>query len=188
MVKLPLLIISLGSAIPFSVDNLSLTNGLQRKLPSPGFKVELVMIDFVQPEPSQSQATSADQTSDGQPVSLSVPTGGVSNNSGKASKNDDVFSDSDGEQTPGGASKSRQGHIASGVSPSNQSNSMAGTQTLQLSSFEPKDSKQTTVDSSKNSSSAQSLPHLSSVEASDFKAIAADASVFSFGDEDDESE
>ncbi|KAL5821742.1 hypothetical protein ACOSQ3_023624 [Xanthoceras sorbifolium] len=164
----------------------------KRKLPSPGFKVEIVMVDYDGTLPTSSKANSANQGSDGSSASVSVPTGEVSGNSSQSkvskSEDDDVFSDSDGEES--GASKSQQAHIASEGDPAvhKQSNTVAGTEKLSLRSQEPtlnNVSKEPTVVGSENPASAQALPHLDSVAASDFKAIAADTSVFTFGDEED---
>ncbi|KAK2657539.1 hypothetical protein Ddye_010591 [Dipteronia dyeriana] len=159
----------------------------KRKLPSPGFKVEIVMVDYDGTLPTNSKADSASQqVSDGSSASVSVPTGGVSGSSSQSkvskSQDDDVFSDSDGEET--GASKNRQTHVASPGDPAahEQSNTGAGTEKLPLKSPE---SKEPTVGGSKNPASIQALPHLDSVGANDFKAIAADTSVFTFGDEED---
>lgn len=109
--------------------------------------------------------------------------------------NDDVFSDSDGEES--GSSRGRQTQSAAGVRPaisSHLSNPAAektgtskhGTHQLSAKNSEPllnNAPKDIGINGVGKPSSGLDMPE--TMGASDIKAIAADASVFSFGDEDD---
>jgi phosphatidylinositol-3,4,5-trisphosphate 3-phosphatase/dual-specificity protein phosphatase PTEN len=176
---------------------------LQRKLPSPGFQVEVVMIDYDGTLPARSEVDSAckgsDVTSSGH---VAATDGGVAGHSNRSdiAENDDVFSDSEGEET--GVSKSRQAQAASGIGlahPDHASNTTTeqmrnltqGAEQLSLRSHEPSQinaSKEPTAGGAGNPAPGTEIRHLDSGGASDIKAIAADASVFTFGDEDYESE
>ncbi|KDP31989.1 hypothetical protein JCGZ_12450 [Jatropha curcas] len=166
----------------------------KRKLPSPGFQVEVVMIDY-DGTPPRPKADSA-STSLG---SISKSNDGVAANSNqrKFSENeDDVFSDSDGEEN--GAPKSSKADASGVGSPqSGQTSNITeeqiksltqGTEQLSTGSREPSHvnaSEGTSSGGIKKPVSGLEIPNLGSVEASDIKAIAADASVFTFGDEED---
>ncbi|XP_059457111.1 phosphatidylinositol 3,4,5-trisphosphate 3-phosphatase and protein-tyrosine-phosphatase PTEN2A-like isoform X2 [Corylus avellana] len=174
----------------------------KRKLPSPGFQVEVVMIDYDGTLPMRSKADYANKQSDS--CSGRVPTSstGVAANSNRnkvsrSEDNDDVFSDSEGEET--GDSRSRQAQATSEAGPaatghvSSETAEKIGSLThrtdhLSLRSQEHAQSiasKETTTDGAGKPSSGIETPNLDSAGASDIKAIAADASVFSFGDEED---
>uniref|UniRef100_A0A2P2L9R2 Phosphatidylinositol 3 4 5-trisphosphate 3-phosphatase and protein-tyrosine-phosphatase PTEN2A isoform X2 n=2 Tax=Rhizophora mucronata TaxID=61149 RepID=A0A2P2L9R2_RHIMU len=163
----------------------------KRKLPSPGFQVEVVMIDYdgtTIPMRSKDDSTNKGSDSPTNTGYAPIPGGGTAGNSNqsKVQNEDDVFSDSDGEES--GASKNMQPQFASGVrpaQPSHTSNSTAeqmrtlthGTEQLSLHAQEHQHvntNKEPTTDG---------VPSGSGV--SDIKAIAADASVFTFGDDDD---
>ncbi|KAH8503321.1 hypothetical protein H0E87_014557 [Populus deltoides] len=175
----------------------------KRKLPSPGFQVEVVMIDYDGTLPARSEVDSAckgsDVTSSGH---VAATDGGVAGHSNRSdiAENDDVFSDSEGEET--GVSKSRQAQAASGIGlahPDHASNTTTeqmrnltqGAEQLSLRSHEPSQinaSKEPSAGGAGNPAPGIETRHLDSGGASDIKAIAADASVFTFGDEDYESE
>lgn len=166
---------------------------VQRKLPSPGFQVEVVLVDYdpaaVSARP-QSETTASKSTEHSGANSASRPTPGPVDEatSAKDSKKDkdDEFSDSDSEETA--SSKSRQTGISSQAAVSVtakdataqrnvDSNQIANT-TEQVSSASPHtEAKKETVGGTELSSSAG--------EVSEFKAMGADASIFSFGDDDD---
>lgn len=173
----------------------------KRKLPSPGFQVEVVMLDYDGKLPTKSKAESANKQSSS---SGSVPTSnaGVTAKSNRSTvsgseDNDDVFSDSEGEDS--GASKRRQGQAASdagsaktdqisGATAENIGNLTHRTGHLSLSSQKPSQntaSKETASDGAGKPASGIESRRLGSGGVSDIKAIAADASVFSFGDEED---
>src|SRR5262249_46980051 len=131
---------------------------------------------------------------------LSIGVAAHSNKSEIIENDDDVFSDSEGEET--GASKGRPARASSGVGsaqPGQVSNTSAerirtlthGAEQLSLKSHDPSQinsSKEPTTNGVQDHASGVKISNLDLVGVSDIKAIAADASVFSFGDEDYESE
>uniref|UniRef100_A0A5B6ZMJ4 Phosphatidylinositol-3,4,5-trisphosphate 3-phosphatase n=1 Tax=Davidia involucrata TaxID=16924 RepID=A0A5B6ZMJ4_DAVIN len=155
----------------------------KRKIPSPGFQIEVVMIDYDGTIATRNKAGHASKGSDGRSVNTPTSTDGVAatSNQSKVSgneDNDDVFSDSDGEQNV--SSKSRPAQAASGQSGTTVEQIATlthGTKQLSLRSKEPAQANnETKIDGV--------IPNLDS-GVSDIKAIAADASVFSFGDDED---
>ncbi|XP_065876189.1 phosphatidylinositol 3,4,5-trisphosphate 3-phosphatase and protein-tyrosine-phosphatase PTEN2A-like [Euphorbia lathyris] len=161
----------------------------KRKLPSPGFQVEVVMIDYDGTSSTKSTGNSSRKESGDTPKGsdyASKSSSGVTGNSNpkRASENeDDVFSDSDSEETD--ASKSRQ----QTTTPSGDSSNITagqlthGTEQMSLNNRQP--SKEQTT---QKPNSALEMRNVDSVGASNIKAIAADASVFSFGDEEEDYE
>ncbi|KAF5738227.1 Phosphatidylinositol-3 4 5-trisphosphate 3-phosphatase [Tripterygium wilfordii] len=172
----------------FTLDGSDLDGFEKRNLPSPGFQVEVVMIDYDGIRPTTSKADSVGKVSDSRSSYAPVQSGGIGANSNQnkvpvQEDNDDVFSDSDGEQS--GASKGRKPQAASEViagQPHHVPNARDGkleslthgTEQLSLGR-----------EASSKPASGLEIPSMGSVGASDIKAIAADASVFSFGDEED---
>uniref|UniRef100_A0A7C9ADA5 Uncharacterized protein n=1 Tax=Opuntia streptacantha TaxID=393608 RepID=A0A7C9ADA5_OPUST len=160
----------------------------QRKLPSPTFQLEIVMIDYDGTHPKRSNSEKSHTRSDGSSDHTSTGNNGVPTKPNKAGSSrkedkDDVFSDSDGEE--GGSSRTTRDQ-ASGVGVA--TNHTAGlTQRTQQMSTEPTQTKSANpvLDGASKSGSVIETPKLGSSSATDFKAIAADASVFSFGDDDD---
>lgn len=164
----------------------------KRKLPSPTFQVEIVMIDYdgtlpKKPNTEQEKTrpdTSSEHSSSSNSGGAVIPkTQGL----GKEDK-DDVFSDSDGE----GESSRRNQVQASVAGPAcnNQVSSVTQrTQQMAINNTEPAQNRNTNpvIDGGSKSGSRVETSTLNSTT-NDFKAIAADASVFSFGDEDYESE
>uniref|UniRef100_A0A5B6ZKZ1 Phosphatidylinositol-3,4,5-trisphosphate 3-phosphatase n=1 Tax=Davidia involucrata TaxID=16924 RepID=A0A5B6ZKZ1_DAVIN len=155
----------------------------KRKIPSPGFQIEVVMIDYDGTIATRNKAGHVSKGSDGRSVNTPTSTDGVAatSNQSKVSgneDNDDVFSDSDGEQNV--SSKSRPAQAASGQSGTTVEQIATlthGTKQLSLRSKEPAQANnETKIDGV--------VPNLDS-GVSDIKAIAADASVFSFGDDED---
>ncbi|GLU20069.1 hypothetical protein SLE2022_362840 [Rubroshorea leprosula] len=159
----------------------------KRKLPSPGFLAEIVMIDYDGTQPTKPKTVSANKETNSN--SGSAQRGNAANSN--QSKDDDVFSDSDGEEKSG-ASKSRQTQVAAGVGaavprPANEQigNLSHETSKLTLKSEEATSnsaSRQPNTNAAAKPAPAIEIPNL---EATDIKAIAADASVFSFGDDEE---
>ncbi|KAK1383236.1 phosphatidylinositol 3,4,5-trisphosphate 3-phosphatase and protein-tyrosine-phosphatase PTEN2A-like [Heracleum sosnowskyi] len=159
----------------------------KRKAPAPGFQVEVVMIDYDGTLPTRYKAKKSDGRS--KPAAVSSDKDATSSNQSIASENqenDNVFSDSDGEEaaTSGG----RSSHTASGTgkpldSATTEDQTVThGTKQLSTNSAGSRQGK-ASDDKKQNASKKESLiPNLNS---GDIKAIAADASVFSFGDEED---
>ncbi|XP_052201512.1 phosphatidylinositol 3,4,5-trisphosphate 3-phosphatase and protein-tyrosine-phosphatase PTEN2A [Diospyros lotus] len=176
----------------------------KRKLPSPGFQVEVVLVDHSATVPTRPQTEPATDTSVESsgttpvPVAGDTPTKNPNRDSGSNEK-DDVFSDSEAEET--GSSKSRQSAAASdtgGTYDAKASNSDStnatqvaslSRQTEQVSLGQTNSMQSHPISEPKNDATAGAVPGLAAPnpegEVSDFKAMAADASVFTFGDEDD---
>lgn len=172
----------------------------KRKLPSPGFQVEVVLVDYdgANPPPRQteSSANKSDESASVTPaVNSSEAIANPTKDSGSSEK-DDVFSDSEAEET--NSSKSRQAKPVSEAktAPSSEINTSSG-QIADLSLEAEKLSVGSTGSTHVNPTSDQkkdasggavsSLGALNNPtgEVSEFKAMAADASVFTFGDEED---
>lgn len=175
----------------------------KRKLPSPGFQVEVVLADYNGSVPATTAAATVKKESEG-----TAPASGTSNNeqvtpAPKANKDsgsqdkDDVFSDSETEECVS-SRKSKSSQEASGPAGSditttsenkpskNEAKTTAQEHGAATPAVAPKDSSATkVVGSSAAAPSSFETAKLDSTGVSEFKAIAADASVFSFGDEDD---
>ncbi|CAN6234044.1 unnamed protein product [Urochloa humidicola] len=179
----------------------------KRKLPSPGFQVEVVLVDYdgsqtPKPKPAAGPADNkSDTNSSGSTVAEQNNAAPAESNKGTGSNDkDEVFSDSEGED---GSSKGRKEKTATGgqsnadaAKPSETSTvrkeaSAAASRLEKVAITEQGAAKASdatslkTEVSSKSSSTTAPSPAVDSSSMSDFKAIAADASVFSFGDEDD---
>ncbi|ESQ45509.1 hypothetical protein EUTSA_v10010193mg [Eutrema salsugineum] len=154
----------------------------KRKLPAPGFHVEIVMIESDNSQPTKPKSDSS-YSAEQQPQSSS---GADSGKTGKfkQNKDDDVFSDSDGEEE--GNSK----HIESNSTTEKTVGSMHTTSKPHQIN-EPQKTDDNSANRSVTSSSSSGLynpvPN-ESLAVSNIKAIAADASVFSFGDEEEDYE
>ncbi|XVF15502.1 hypothetical protein REPUB_Repub09cG0159400 [Reevesia pubescens] len=170
----------------------------KRNIPYPGFKIELVMIDYDSTLDANSRANSANKGTEG---NSSYTKDGVTANS-KQSKasgsedNDDVFSDSDGEES--GSTRIRQTQAAAAAvgpavsghlsNPAAEQIGMSKHGTHSVKNQEPSSnnaSKDISINGVGKASSGLEIPSTDSMSASDIKAIAADASVFSFGDDED---
>lgn len=114
-----------------------------------------------------------------------------SNASRKQNNEDDVFSDSEGEETT--TSRNTRGHTMSTVEPIPHSESRSESERVSTVSHQTEQlslGRESTSSKSKESHEVKSdgvergatIPNLDST---DIKAIAADASVFSFGDDED---
>lgn len=167
----------------------------KRKLPSPGFQVEIVMIDYDGTISTKSKAGNSCKGSDGKPSNTSASGNEVAaySNQSKVSENqdnDDVFSDSDGEETAASRSTLAQISSGAGVTATPQESGTKeqiatlthGTERLSLSSKGPAQSNASNDIKENVAEKPSSIPNLNS---GDIKAIAADASVFSFGDDED---
>ncbi|CAM8907914.1 unnamed protein product [Rhodiola kirilowii] len=161
----------------------------KRKLPSPGFQVEIVVVDYDGTTPIKSKANSSNNASGGSPSNPPLQKNGTpatSNNKKTpvSDDKDDVFSDSDGDVTP--KTKTPRGDSTSRMRPDQFETATDSTAEQQhISNKEPTG---TNLSSSEQSllHAAKSEPHTETPTAvSDFKPIAADASVFTFGDEED---
>ncbi|XP_054786416.1 phosphatidylinositol 3,4,5-trisphosphate 3-phosphatase and protein-tyrosine-phosphatase PTEN2A [Prosopis cineraria] len=170
----------------------------KRKLPSPGFLVEVVLVDYNGNVPTSNPET-VTNTSEERPSSIPAPVD-ASTTAPKAEKesqnhdkDDDVFSDGESEDS---TSRSRQAKATPGAV--TNSNSTTGSEST--TSSEMKSVTHATEEISLGPTSTAPIPSgskpkgedartVSSLEApsseSEFKAMAADASVFTFGDDED---
>uniref|UniRef100_A0ACD5VXA2 Uncharacterized protein n=1 Tax=Avena sativa TaxID=4498 RepID=A0ACD5VXA2_AVESA len=178
----------------------------KRKLPSPGFQVEVVLVDYDGSQPPKQKAAdgSADKKSDADSSKSTSPKENYaavhveSNKEAGGDDKDDVFSDNEAED---GSSKGKKEKVSSSgqgtakasetsVAQKEASAASAGIEKVTISSEQgnaraPDATSLKTEASSKSSSTTTQPPAVESSSMSEFKAIAADASVFSFGDEDD---
>ena len=175
----------------------------QRKIPAPGFQVEVVMIDYNGTLHARTKVNPTGKGSDGSTGNVSASGARPASNSSKvpADRDDDVFSDSDDEESRNSAIRKAQAasqpnfpaHRPVSEATSDRVEALTrGTDQLSL-----KHEKRAQEDGSRKSNTGEGVQetppcpkstNLESAGANDFKAIAADASVFSFGDEDFESE
>ena len=179
----------------------------KRKLPSPGFQVEIVLVDYSGSQPPKQKPAdgSADKKSDADsstsssakdsnaaPVESKKETG--------SDDKDDVFSDNEAED---GSSKGKKEVSSSGQGGANGAKASETSVAQQEPSAVASGIEKITISgdqgiaraadaislkteaSSKSGSTKAHPPAVESSSLSEFKAIAADASVFSFGDEDD---
>ncbi|KAF7811016.1 phosphatidylinositol 3,4,5-trisphosphate 3-phosphatase and protein-tyrosine-phosphatase PTEN2A [Senna tora] len=169
----------------------------KRKLPSPGFLVEVVLVDY-NGNVTTAQAETVTKKSDERsststvPVDASTTTPNSEKESGNQDKEDDVFSDGEGEDS--GSTRSRQAKAASeGVSNSSTgSESQTSNRMTNLTQATEKislgNANATPMDNANKPKSDEGRT-VSSLEGgsteSEFKAMAADASVFTFGDDED---
>lgn len=172
----------------------------KRKLPSPGFQVEVVLADYNGPvraaANSETVAKKPDETSGSAPASVGqgLDASKESKDSGNNDK-DDVFSDNESEEA-GSKSKKAPAASAAGGTVSAAPRSETKTESDQVANLAraTKDVSlgnavsQTTHAAGETKGGAVAGPTSgldTSNRESEFKAMAADASVFSFGDEDD---
>ena len=174
----------------------------QRKLPSPGFQVEVVLVDYDGTVSTRSNIETAVKKSDeGSSTALaSVDAGTTAPNQNKDSASndkDDVFSDSEAEESVSSKQKQAQASSAGGETAATPAPS-SGTdnKTEKVASLTQATEQFSLGNTGSQQSHAPAQPKIeavggivSSLEAnnaqSEFKAMAADASVFTFGDDED---
>lgn len=182
-------------------------NFWQRKLPSPGFVVEIVLADYngnvvsSQPETTttKSDESSSNSPAGPAPVERSTPAENAAKESESHNNDkDDVFSDGEAEQSA--SSKTKQTKVPS-EAVETVKNDTRGSDSNRISNQIANLSHATEQVSLGNKNSSTSIHHaseprsnvdgktVSSIEVpsaeSEFKAMAADASVFTFGDDED---
>lgn len=170
---------------------------VQRKLPSPGFQVEIVLVDYNGTVPaaanSETVAKKRDETSGSAPASVGqgLDASNEKEDSGNNDK-DDVFSDNESEEA-GSKRKKAPAASTAGGTVSTAPNSEINTKSDQVASLArgTKDvslgnaGSQPTHAAGETKKDAATSGLDTTNRESEFKAMAADASVFSFGDEDD---
>ncbi|KAF9621914.1 hypothetical protein IFM89_029134 [Coptis chinensis] len=177
---------------------------LQRNLPSPGFQVEIVLIEYNGEVLARPKSETTNREVSGN-LSYGTASGvrpALSSNSNKGSEGtedhdkDDVFSDSESEDNESSRRRQCQATSSAELATSNfdhksgiaQDEKVAithGSAQVSLNSGRHTEILKTETDGSNRETSHHQAPKLDSMGASDIKAIAADASVFSFGDEED---
>ncbi|XP_059647821.1 phosphatidylinositol 3,4,5-trisphosphate 3-phosphatase and protein-tyrosine-phosphatase PTEN2A [Cornus florida] len=171
----------------------------KRKLPSPGFRVEVVLVDYDSDVPTKpTTETAADRSAESSAATPASVDGGAvaanSNNESASNEKDDVFSDSEADEM--GPPKGRQAKAASVAGGSVKATASAAEtksnpdQIASLTRKTEQISLGTTGPTQMHSTSEPKRDGIGEVpnpvgEVSDFKAMAADASVFSFGDDED---
>uniref|UniRef100_A0A7N0T9U8 Uncharacterized protein n=1 Tax=Kalanchoe fedtschenkoi TaxID=63787 RepID=A0A7N0T9U8_KALFE len=145
----------------------------KRKLPSPGFQVEIVMVNYNGTIPIKSSNKASDGSSNNPPLQKNETPFTSNNKKTPAGQDkDDVFSDSDGDVTP--RTKTPQASSPSRMRPEQFETARAAEQ------------QSTTHNEPNQTNTGKSEPQMETPAAvSDFKPIAADASVFTFGDDED---
>lgn len=182
-------------------------NFWQRKLPSPGFMVEVVLLDHnanVVTSQPKTTTTKSDESSSNSPtgpapVERSTPSqNAVKESESRNDKEDDVFSDGEAEQSASSTTKQKN---APSEAVETVKNDTRGSDSDRTSNEIANLSHATEQVSLGNKSSSTSIHHateprsnvdgktVSSIQVpsaeSEFKAMAADASVFTFGDDED---
>ncbi|KAL5562445.1 hypothetical protein UlMin_032192 [Ulmus minor] len=165
----------------------------KRKLPSPGFQVEVVLVDFTgtvtttpnaetttkKPDES-SQSTPA--LAEGQAAAPKEPKDSVNQ------EGDDVFSDSEADESGSSKTRSAEAAPAAGGSVANTTSaSETNAKPDQVSSLTRATEQVSIGNTVSTQAHTASEPKSDAVggSESEFKAMAADASVFTFGDEED---
>ena len=167
---------------------------IQRKLPSPGFMVEVVLADIdstIPPKPSSEPASKApEETSaaNSSPAEGVTPVPAPKKETQNPDK-DDVFSDNEADSTgPNKTTSSVSSQTPEAKQSSDETSGLArATEKVSISGNKGSSSSQP-VQGTVSKAEATEKPtevNASSSESSEFKVMAADASVFSFGDEDD---
>ncbi|KAK4260119.1 hypothetical protein QN277_003276 [Acacia crassicarpa] len=171
----------------------------KRKIPAPGFQVEVVMADYDGTLPAWTKANPASKGSSGNTGNVAASDARPASDSRKSKAptngDDNVFSDSEGEDTQD--SESRESKAASdlrygeGHQTSDATKDHVGaltSRTKQLSLQRQERIQNNASDEGSNSPKIQKTPRTPKREYSgenEIKAMAADASVFSFGDDED---
>ncbi|KAL1534582.1 Phosphatidylinositol 3,4,5-trisphosphate 3-phosphatase and protein-tyrosine-phosphatase pten2a [Salvia divinorum] len=163
----------------------------KRKLPSPGFQVEVVLVDYdpaaapAKPPSETSENSGANSAPRPSPGPVTEPTAAAAKDSKK--DKDDEFSDSDSEETaPSKSSQTRASSQSAGSVPTKDAPAQKNADPNEIANLTRK-TEQVALGSSASTPAETGKETPSSVgEVSEFKAMAADASIFSFGDEDDE--
>ncbi|KAE8726217.1 cysteine proteinase RD21a-like [Hibiscus syriacus] len=170
----------------------------KRKLPSPGFQVEVVLVDCNGSVPTMTDTTPSKPDESSGTGAASIDSSAAPANENKDpghNDKDDVFSDGEAEQSDSSKSGQNKAASAEGIAaPSATSKSETNTKSDQVASL-VHSTKQVSLGSGNSqpmhatgepskAAAAAGGTQVSSSE-SEFRAMAADASVFSFGDDED---
>jgi phosphatidylinositol-3,4,5-trisphosphate 3-phosphatase/dual-specificity protein phosphatase PTEN len=167
----------------------------KRKLPSPGFMVEVVLADINATIPTNPSSETASKTPEETSAANSSPVDGSASVPGpdKETENpdkDDVFSDNEGDSTGPTKTTSSASSQTPEAKKSADETAVLTKATEKVSISGNKGSSQPVQGVTVSKGEATEKPsgagvNASSSSESEFKVMAADASVFSFGDEDD---
>jgi phosphatidylinositol-3,4,5-trisphosphate 3-phosphatase/dual-specificity protein phosphatase PTEN len=167
----------------------------KRKLPSPGFEVEVVLVEYNGPAPGSRTPASAIATPKPDTETASTretpsiqnpatPEGSNKEVTTSQENKDDVFSDNESEEKKQSGKDSSTSNVSQALE---KITLKKGDSAVKSTDASPP-VEATTGESGKSAVSTSVPDHTSNLDSnsmSEFKAIAADASVFSFGDEDD---
>ncbi|XP_045812250.1 phosphatidylinositol 3,4,5-trisphosphate 3-phosphatase and protein-tyrosine-phosphatase PTEN2A-like [Trifolium pratense] len=180
------------------LDGSDLDDFDKRKIPTPGFQVEVVMVDYDGTLPTKVNPASKGSGNTSNVLSGAKSTSNSSKSKVPTNGDDDVFSDSDEEETKG--TKRREAatdykytepHQVSEATTDHVGMLANATDRLSIQHEERTEnnaSEASTTDKIHSTHAGPNTTNTESLGSSEFKAIAADASVFSFGDEDFESD
>ncbi|KAJ4886927.1 PTEN 2 [Raphanus sativus] len=166
----------------------------KRKLPSPGFMVEVVLADIDTTIPANPSSEPASKAQEESSAANSSPAEGVTpvpepNKETENPDKDDVFSDNETESTgPTKTTPSASSQTTEAKHSADETSALArATEKVSISGNKgPSQAVQGAVSKAEATEKPTgSVVNASSSESSEFKVMAADASVFSFGDEDD---
>lgn len=191
-------------------SDFKLLESSQRKLPSPGFQMEVVLVDYdgaAAPARAQSETTANQSVESPGPVVASGPSPGTVNETavvsdtnketGNNREKDDVFSDSEAEESVSSKSKrvsstpkTGESVDANAVGSGHSGNSDQAADLAHKTEHMSLGSAGSSVNEPRkdvvDKGSISGLEVSNSVGGvSEFKVLAADASVFTFGDEED---
>ncbi|KAI3986944.1 hypothetical protein MKX01_039879 [Papaver californicum] len=170
----------------------------KRKLPSPGFQVEIVMIDYdgTIPTKNKTEVATNKESPTGGSSGTTATTGDQSAPASKPNKDyknqekDDVFSDTESEGSV--SSKKRHGQMSSsaGTATTATNDPKSGVAPEEMADVTRRTEHVSLGNDGHVQNPTSEVKHdgtgaASSIDSSDFKAIAADASFFSFGDDED---
>ncbi|PKI31911.1 hypothetical protein CRG98_047693, partial [Punica granatum] len=155
----------------------------KRKLPSPGFQLEIVMVDYKESlhAKPKTEGRKPENSSDHNYTSGSRDPSNTNAKKASGNEEDDVFSDSEGED---GSPKSRHTQTTNNGDEPKATGPASEEFAKQEVSTGSKESAQQN-DSGKADPSIANISKPDSGGNSEFKVVAADASVFTFGDEED---
>ncbi|KAK6159314.1 hypothetical protein DH2020_006628 [Rehmannia glutinosa] len=174
------------------LDGFDKGKAILRKLPSPGFQIEVVLVDYdaasapLARPPSETTANESAENPGANTASRPNPAPTDEAKNSKKEK-DDEFSDSDADEK-NASSKSKQTEISSQVAGTVTTND-ANVDSHQIANLTRK-AEQVSLGSSGSTNTELKKDAVGGTsgtegEVSEFKAMAADASVFSFGDDED---
>uniref|UniRef100_A0A7N0V7I4 C2 tensin-type domain-containing protein n=1 Tax=Kalanchoe fedtschenkoi TaxID=63787 RepID=A0A7N0V7I4_KALFE len=164
----------------------------KRKLPSPGFQVEVVLVDYESrpvPTPATPTTPAASKPDESSAASSPAQDSAATTTTTKAPgtrEKDDVFSDDEGSSR---GKREKSTPTATATTPSDletkPSSDSVATVTQKTEQVSITDAKQPATETRSQAPVGTNPAAPANPEVSEFKAMAADASVFTFGDDED---